>query len=65
MRDRLGKLTLDDFNRAIRAHLSAKDLSAVVVTKDAKGSGTSSSPTRSRPSSTTRRSPRTCSRRTK
>ncbi len=37
MRDRLGKLTLDDVNRAIRAHLSAKDLSVVIVTKDAKG----------------------------
>ena len=37
MRDRLGKLTLDDVNRAIRAHLSAKNLSVVIVTKDAKG----------------------------
>jgi zinc protease len=37
MRDRLGKLTLDDVNRAIRTHLSAKDLSIVIVTKDAKG----------------------------
>ena len=37
MRDRLAKLTLDDVNRAIRAHLSAKNLSVVIVTKDAKG----------------------------
>ncbi|MEP6470755.1 MAG: pitrilysin family protein [Acidobacteriota bacterium] len=36
MRDRLGKLTLDDVNRAIRKHFSAKDLSVVIVTKDAK-----------------------------
>ena len=35
MRDRLARLTLDDVNRAIRAHLSARDLSVVVVTKDA------------------------------
>jgi zinc protease len=37
MRDRLGKLTVDDVNRAIRKHLSAKDLSVVIITKDAKG----------------------------
>ena len=37
MRDRLGRLTLDDVNRAIRTHLSAKDLSVVIVTKDARG----------------------------
>ncbi len=37
MRDRLSKLTLDDVNRAIQKHLSAKDLSVVIVTKDAKG----------------------------
>jgi zinc protease len=37
MRDRLSKLTLGDVNRAIRRHLSAKDLSVVIVTKDAKG----------------------------
>jgi zinc protease len=36
MRDRLGKLALDDVNKAIRTHLSAKDLSVVIVTKDAK-----------------------------
>jgi len=36
MRDRLSKLTSDDVNRAIRKHLSAKDLSVVIVTKDAK-----------------------------
>ena len=32
----LAKLTLDDVNAAIRKHLSAKDLSVVIVTKDAK-----------------------------
>jgi zinc protease len=37
MRDRLAKLTVDDVNRAIRAHLSAKDLSVVIITKDAEG----------------------------
>jgi zinc protease len=37
MRDRLQKLTLDDVNRAIKKHLSPKDLSAVIITKDAKG----------------------------
>jgi len=37
MRERLGKLTLADVNAAIRKHLSAKDLSVVIVTKDAKG----------------------------
>jgi zinc protease len=37
MRDQLDKLTLDDVNKAIRTHLSAKDLSVVIVTKDAKG----------------------------
>ncbi|PYQ32340.1 MAG: insulinase family protein, partial [Acidobacteria bacterium] len=31
MRDRLANLTLDDVNRAIRAHLSAKNLSVVIV----------------------------------
>jgi len=37
MRDQLGKVTLADVNRAIRTHLSAKDLSVVIVTKDANG----------------------------
>jgi len=37
MRDRLAKLTIDDVNRAIRKHLSPKNLSVVIVTKDAKG----------------------------
>ena len=37
MREQLGKLTLADVNAAIRKHLSAKDLSVVIVTKDAKG----------------------------
>ncbi|MGE5277327.1 MAG: M16 family metallopeptidase [Acidobacteriota bacterium] len=37
MRERLGKLTRDDVNRAIRKHLSAGDLSIVIVTKDAGG----------------------------
>jgi zinc protease len=37
MRDRLSKLTRDDVNRAIRQHLSASDLSVVIITKDARG----------------------------
>jgi zinc protease len=37
MRDRLAKLTVDDVNQAIRKHLSPQNLSAVIVTKDAKG----------------------------
>jgi zinc protease len=37
MRDRLSKLSVDDVNRAIRKHLSAKNLSVVMVTKDAAG----------------------------
>lgn len=37
MREKLGKLTLADVNAAIRKHLSSKDLSVVIVTKDAKG----------------------------
>jgi zinc protease len=37
MRERLGKLTRGEVNDAIRRHLSAKDLSIVIVTKDAKG----------------------------
>jgi len=37
MRERLGKLTLAEVNAAIRKHLSAKDLSVVIITKDAKG----------------------------
>ena len=37
MRGGLEKLTLDDVNAAIRKNLSARDLSVVIVTKDAKG----------------------------
>jgi zinc protease len=37
MRERLAKLTLADVNAAIRKHLSSKNLSVVVITKDAKG----------------------------
>ncbi len=37
MREQLGKLTREDVNRAIRKHLSAGDLSVVIITKDAKG----------------------------
>jgi zinc protease len=36
MRDRLRRLTLDDVNRAIRKHLSARDLSVVIIAKDAR-----------------------------
>jgi zinc protease len=35
MRGRLEKLTRDDVNRALKKHLSAKDLSVVIITKDA------------------------------
>jgi len=35
MRSALQKLTRDDVNRAIRKHLSAKDVYAVIITKDA------------------------------
>jgi zinc protease len=37
MRERLGKLTLAEVNAAIRKHLSGKDLTVVIVTKDAEG----------------------------
>jgi zinc protease len=37
MRERLAKLTREDVNRAIQKHLSARDLLAVIVTKDAAG----------------------------
>ena len=37
MRDKLSKLTVEDVNRAIRKHLSAKNLSVVIVSKDAAG----------------------------
>ncbi|MGA7613915.1 MAG: pitrilysin family protein [Thermoanaerobaculia bacterium] len=37
MRGALSKLTLDDVNRAIRKHLSAKNVSIVIITKDAEG----------------------------
>jgi zinc protease len=35
MRERLGKLTRADVNRAIKKHLSPRDLAVVIVTKDA------------------------------
>jgi zinc protease len=35
MRERLGKLTREDVNRAVRRHLSAADLAVVVIAKDA------------------------------
>ena len=35
MRERLQKLTLADVNAAVRKHLQTKDLSIVIVTKDA------------------------------
>src|SRR4029453_6514239 len=37
MRERFAKLRLADVNAAIRRHLSVRDLSIVIVTKDAKG----------------------------
>jgi zinc protease len=37
LRERLGKLTRDDVNRAIRKHLSATDLAVVIIAKDAEG----------------------------
>ena len=37
MRDRLSALTVDQVNAAIKRHLTAKDLSIVIVTKDAAG----------------------------
>ena len=37
MRSQLEKLTRDDVNRALKKHLSAKDLSVVIITKDAEG----------------------------
>jgi zinc protease len=37
MRSALQKLTRDDVNRALKRHLSAKDLSVVIITKDAQG----------------------------
>jgi len=37
MRDGLSKLTVADVNRAIKQHLSAKNLSVVIVAKDAAG----------------------------
>jgi len=35
MRNELSKLTRDQVNAAIRRHLSAKDLSVVIITRDA------------------------------
>jgi len=37
MREKLQKLTVDEVNQVIRKHLSAKDLSFVIITKDAGG----------------------------
>ncbi|WP_229491020.1 M16 family metallopeptidase [Pseudoduganella namucuonensis] len=37
MRDGLSRLTVDDVNAAMRKHLSAKNLSVVMITKDAAG----------------------------
>jgi zinc protease len=37
MQDKLDKLTRSDVNAAIRKHLSPRDLSVVIVTKDARG----------------------------
>src|SRR5512140_2761278 len=37
MRDKLSKLTRADVNAAIKKHLQAKDLSVVIITKDAAG----------------------------
>ncbi len=37
MRDKLAKLTVEDVNRAIRKHLSATNLSVVMITQDASG----------------------------
>jgi zinc protease len=37
MRSQLEKLTRDDVNRALKKHLSANDLSVVIITKDAEG----------------------------
>ena len=37
MRSQLQKLTRDDVNRALKKHLSATDLSVVIITKDAEG----------------------------
>ncbi|HEX2723199.1 MAG TPA: pitrilysin family protein [Gemmatimonadaceae bacterium] len=37
MRAQLAKLTRDDVNRALKKHLSANDLSVVIITKDAEG----------------------------
>lgn len=37
MREKLQALTLEDVNRAIKKHLNAKNLSVVMITKDAEG----------------------------
>ena len=37
MRSQLQKLTRDDVNKALKKHLSASDLSVVIITKDAEG----------------------------
>ena len=37
MRDALQKLTVEQVNAAVKKHLTAKDLSVVIITKDARG----------------------------
>ncbi|MGZ5380713.1 MAG: M16 family metallopeptidase [Thermoanaerobaculia bacterium] len=37
MRDKMGKLTRADVNAAVKRHLQARDLSVVIITKDAEG----------------------------
>jgi zinc protease len=37
MREKLGKLTSADVNAAVKRHLQARDLSVVIITKDAEG----------------------------
>jgi zinc protease len=37
MRERLGRLTRDDVNRAVRKHLTATDLAVVIIARDAEG----------------------------
>ena len=60
MRKALAGLTVDQVNAAISKHLDPRDLSVVIVTKDAAGLNRPWSRTPSRRSSTTARSRRTC-----
>ena len=64
MRDQLSALTVDDVNRAIRKHLSGRDLHVVIITKDAAGLKQQLVSDAVRRSSTTHPSQATCSRRT-